>query len=82
MMFSLVVAAGLLGQVNFSDSGPGKLTAENFDAVKRHASASSADLAWQRIEWKNTVADGLNAGSREDKPVVMWMYFGDPRGHC
>ncbi len=61
---------------------PAELTAATFAAVKAHASPTAEDLAFQRLDWRSTIYEGLQAGQREDKPLLMWMYFGDPRGHC
>lgn len=61
---------------------PDSLSWNTFDQVKQHATPRAQDLAWQQIDWHNTVADGVNKARQEDKPIVMWLYFGDPRGSC
>lgn len=61
---------------------PAELTLATLAAVKAHASPTNEDLAFQRLDWRSTIFEGLQAGQREDKPLLMWMYFGDPRGHC
>ncbi len=61
---------------------PANLTDATFAAVKQHASPTAEDLAFQSLDWRPTIHEGLLAAQKEDKPMIMWMYFGDPRGHC
>lgn len=61
---------------------PAELSETTLAAVRRHASPTAEDLAFQRLDWRTTIHEGLLAAQREDKPLLMWMYFGDPRGHC
>ena len=75
----LTFAVLLLGQ---SVGAPASLNEETFAAVRAHASPTKQDLAFQGIDWQTSVFDGLVRAQREDKPMVMWMYFGDPRGRC
>ncbi|MGV3617414.1 MAG: hypothetical protein ACO1SV_18975 [Fimbriimonas sp.] len=65
-----------------SAAAPAALTEATFPAVRTHASPTKQDLAFQGIDWKTSIFDGLVQAQREDKPMVMWMYFGDPRGRC
>jgi len=71
----------LLGQHTVSVA-PQALSDRTFAAVRAHASLTAQDLAFQGIDWKTSVFDGLLEAQRADKPMVMWMYFGDPRGRC
>ncbi len=61
---------------------PAELNEKTFGLVRSHASPTKQDLAFQGIDWKPSVFDGLVQAKREDKPMLMWMYFGDPRGRC
>lgn len=61
---------------------PKALTAETFDQVKAYASPGASDMAFQSLDWHSHILDGLVEGNKQDKPVVMNLYFGDPRGHC
>jgi hypothetical protein len=74
-----ILAALLVAQ---SAAAPQALNESTFAAIRSHASPTKQDLAFQGIEWKTSVFDGLLQAQREDKPMVMWMYFGDPRGRC
>lgn len=61
---------------------PSVLNWQNFDQVKAYASPKSEDLGFYQIDWKSTVAQGVNAAREQDKPIVLWLFFGDPRGSC
>jgi hypothetical protein len=76
----LVILSALL--LTRSNVAPPALTEQTFAAVRGHASPTQQDLAFQGIDWKTSVFEGLLQAQREDKPMVMWMYFGDPRGRC
>ncbi len=76
----MLAFALLMAQTN--STPPKVLDALTFEQVKAYASPNSSDLAFQQLNWHSQVIDGLIAGHKEDKPVIMWMYFGDPRGHC
>lgn len=80
----LIVAATLVLQTYnpITASAPQKLTTETFAAVRQHASPVPGELAWQQIDWNDTIAKGVNKARLEDKPIVMWLFFGDPRGSC
>lgn len=78
----MVLPLVLLSMTGQASQKPADLTWETFSQVKHHASPRAEDLAWQQIDWQNTVADGVNKARLEDKPIVMWLYFGDPRGSC
>jgi hypothetical protein len=77
-----IVAVALLGQGGQSATAPERLDERSFTSVRAHASPSPQDLAFQRIDWKTSVFEGLLEAQKRDKPLLMWMYFGDPRGHC
>jgi hypothetical protein len=74
---NVIVAALFLAQ-----TVPTSLTPESFASVKTHAQPSTKDLAFQQIPWKTTIFDGLVESQKSGKPLLLWLYFGDPRGHC
>ncbi len=61
---------------------PPRLTAETFAAVRAHAAPRAEDLAFQSIPFHENLVDGALAAQKQDKPLVLWLYFGDPRGNC
>ena len=63
-------------------AGAGELTWENFEAAREEFGLGAGDLAWRKVDWKSSVFDGVREAQRTDKPVLLWLYFGDPRGRC
>ncbi len=63
-------------------SAPAALNDSTFAEVRRHASPRPGDLGYQEVAWQNTLADAAAEARRRDQPVLMWLYFGDPRGAC
>ena len=58
------------------------LTARNYAEVRKSIDLRPGDLAWQQIAWKASLIEGLAEAQRLDKPIFLWLYFGDPRGSC
>lgn len=87
-MLSLLLNLATLGQTSLSEAqliknvAPKELTWDTFEEIKSHASLTTDDLRFQSLDWKTTVFEGLKYGQELDKPVILWLYFGDPRGAC
>lgn len=65
-----------------AQGAPAALDASTFKRVHAYAAPSEKDLSFQSLDWKPSVFEGLQAAQRADKPILLWQYFGDPRGHC
>jgi hypothetical protein len=63
-------------------SAPARLTAQNYDAVRAHVRPRPSDLNFQKIPWFDSLFEGVVQAQREDKPLVLSLYFGDARGAC
>lgn len=74
--------AALLLTAQAQTQTPSQLNWQTFEHIKAHASLQGNDSVFQSLDWRTRIFDGLIAGSKADKPVLLWMYFGDPRGHC
>lgn len=61
---------------------PATLSAETFDQVFSYAAPKGQDLAFQQIDWHTSLFSAVNEARQIDKPILMWLYFGDPRGAC
>ena len=61
---------------------PERLTAQTYEAVRGYVAPRPRDLTFQTIRWHDSLLEGANAARREDKPLVLWLYFGDARGGC
>lgn len=77
MIAELLICATIVVQ-----SAPDRLTHQNYESIKQHISLKQRDLGFQQIDWKSSVFDGAVAANQQDKPSVLWLYFGDPRGGC
>jgi len=81
-MLSAILVLAASPQAHLQARPPAELNESTFSAVRQHASPTPEDLAFQQLDWRNSIYEGLKDSQREDKPMIMWMYFGDPRGHC
>ncbi len=61
---------------------PSSLTWKNFDAVEQYLKLKPADENYQKVTWHSTVIEGQKKAQSEDKPLLLWLYFGDTRGNC
>ena len=59
-----------------------KLTPKTYEKYKAAIDAKPGELAWQLTEWKKSYWDGLVEAQAKDKPILFWIYEGDPRGGC
>lgn len=75
---ALVFLAALLAPAASAQS----LTAKNYAEIRKQIDLQPGDLDWQQISWKSTFLDGLIEAQKADKPIFLWLYFGDPRGSC
>lgn len=78
----MLAGAFLLLAVGQTTKLPTQLSTETFAEVRAYATPSKRDLGFQTLDWKPTVLEGINEANRVDKPMLLWLYFGDPRGHC
>lgn len=60
----------------------GDETALDFEQVKEWAAPRAADLVHREVAWLPAVVDGVIAGEAQDKPLLLWLYFGGPLGDC
>jgi len=75
-----MVAAFLLAVLG--QSAPERLTLDTLTEVRRYATPTAEDLSFQSLDWQPTALDAMNESRKQDKPILLWLYFGDPRGHC
>jgi hypothetical protein len=73
---ALLLPAGLLA------AAPERLTDQNYAEVRKHVELRPGDLRFQQVDWRDRVLDGVVQAQKEDKPLVLWLYFGDPRSNC
>lgn len=68
--------------VQVSAQAPKILTWDSFEQVGEYVRLKPADENYQKITWHSTVIAGQRKAQNEDKPLLLWLYFGDPRGNC
>jgi len=59
-----------------------KLGPKNYDKYRAAIDLKPAELTWQLADWKKGFWDGLVEAQAKDKPILYWIYEGDPRGGC
>ncbi|MCC2667658.1 MAG: hypothetical protein K0Q72_129 [Armatimonadetes bacterium] len=83
MKRSLFLVPLLLAQAGLAlAAAPERLTDQNYAEVRKHVELRPGDLRFQQVDWNERVLDGVVQAQKEDKPLVLWLYFGDPRGNC
>jgi hypothetical protein len=79
---ALLGCQSMAGAPQTAQASAGALSDPEMQAAYAHALPKGGDLKFQELDWHNTLASAVNAARRADKPVLMWLYFGDPRGAC
>ena len=58
------------------------LTWKNFDKVAEYARQKKGEKLYQEVTWHSSVIDAQRVATAADKPILLWLYFGDPRMNC
>jgi hypothetical protein len=74
-----IAAALLLALLPTEDE---KLGWSNYARLRDAIAVTPTELSWQRVEWKSGFWSGLVDAQAKDKPILLWLYEGDPRGGC
>ena len=77
---SLRIAAALLLTL-FATEGE-KLDWSTYSRLRDAVAVTPAELSWQRVEWRGGLWNGLVEAQAKDKPILLWLFEGDPRGGC
>jgi hypothetical protein len=54
----------------------------DFEQVRAFAAPTERDLVHREVDWLPAVVDGVVAAQQQDRPIVLWLYFGGPLGDC
>ncbi len=56
------------------------LNEATFDFWRSEILPTPVEIAWQQIPWRSNLRDGLVEADRTNKPVLLWLMNGHPRG--
>ncbi|GAA5494342.1 hypothetical protein Rhal01_00502 [Rubritalea halochordaticola] len=79
LLISLITA---LRSVSAQSILPSELTLSEMESVKAYVVGDQHDQLYLSVPWGNSVLDGQMMGQKEDKPILLWLYFGGPLGNC
>ena len=65
-----------------AQQSPEKLSVSNFKEVRDYVIGDTADPEYYKVAWKENVLDGVVSAKAQDKPILLWLYFGGPLGNC
>ncbi len=65
-----------------AQSAPKNLSFTNFKEVRDYVIGDTAEPEYFKVDWQENVFDGVTAGMKQDKPILLWLYFGGPLGNC
>jgi hypothetical protein len=65
-----------------AQSAPEKLSLANFKEVRDYVIGDTAEPEYFKVDWQDNVFDGVTEGMKQDKPILLWLYFGGPLGNC
>lgn len=77
-----MIASAMCASLGQAQDAPEKLTWDNYEDVKKFVSLSEKETLYKSIDWKETVQEGQLAGQTADKPIMLWLYFGNPLANC
>ena len=58
------------------------MSVSNIAQVREYVLGDVKSPEYFKVDWKSNVLDGLVEATREDKPILLWLYFGGPLGNC
>lgn len=76
-----VFGIGLMGVCGAVEA-PLDLSWESYAEVRDYVIGDETGENYLKVKWEETVFDGQVAGVKEDKPILLWLYFGGPLGNC
>lgn len=63
-------------------AAPASLTWQNYESVKSHVSPKKEDFAFKNVDWHMDLPNAISEAIEADKPLLLWLYFGNPQGNC
>lgn len=82
-MKSILITCLLIGSIlALAEEAPSSFDWKNYAVVKSYVVGDESENNHLRVDWKANVLDGQRASSEQDKPLLLWLYFGGPLGTC
>ncbi len=79
---SFLLALALCFAPTSATAAPDQLTWQNYESVKSHVAPKKEDFAFKEVDWHMDLPKAISEASEADKPLLLWLYFGNPQGNC
>tara|TARA_R110002072_G_scaffold139249_3_gene282767 strand:- start:50761 stop:51081 length:321 start_codon:yes stop_codon:yes gene_type:complete len=56
------------------------LDATSFAAWRDHIAPLAEENRWLQIDWQDSIAAGMQAASKQQRPMLLWLMNGHPLG--
>lgn len=76
-----ILTVVVISSVHAATPPPEKLTPATYESIKTRLTLTDAELAWQKVHWRDGFFEGVLEAQAADKPIFYWIYEGDPRGY-
>lgn len=76
----LVTALTSLAQAQATIDPP--LTKASYEHWRDLIDTKPEEMRWQQIPWRTSFWAGVIDAQKEAKPLLLWIYGGDPLGVC
>jgi hypothetical protein len=65
-----------------AQQAPSQLSLSNFEEVRDYVVGDTVEPEYFKVDWHKAVLDGVVEARAQDKPILLWLYFGGPLGNC
>ena len=79
---SLTTLALSLIWTSVAQSAPDSLDWNSYNEVKTLVAPRKDDFVFKRVKWTHDLPSAITKASEADKPLLLWLYFGNPQGNC
>ena len=59
-----------------AQDAPESLSLSNFKEVRGYVVGDTAEPEYFKVDWKTNILDGIVEARAQDKPILLWLYFG------
>lgn len=65
-----------------AETPPTQFDFSNYQSVKKYVEGDDTENTYLKLKWHTSVLDGQIQAVKADKPLLLWLYFGNPLGRC